>query len=117
MGGTAIGRSVLDMAAREGLSVRATYERVLPSMGGNMVKGDPAQVAHMMEDWYPSKACDGFMLSMPVEPRSLRDFVELVVPELQRRGLRPPATAARPCATTWTWCIRRTRSCRAAAAG
>jgi hypothetical protein len=30
------------------------------------------------------------MLSMPVEPRSLRDFVELVVPELRRRGLRPP---------------------------
>jgi hypothetical protein len=43
-----------------------------------------------MEDWYTSKACDGFVLSMPVEPRSLRDFVELVVPELQRRGLRPP---------------------------
>ena len=55
-----------------------------------MVKGDPVQVADMMEDWYSSKACDGFMLSMPVEPRSLRDFVELVVPELQRRGLRPP---------------------------
>ena len=50
---------------------------------------DP-QVADMMEDWYTSKACDGFVLSMPVEPRSLRDFVELVVPELQRRGLRPP---------------------------
>jgi alkanesulfonate monooxygenase len=91
LGGTAIGRSVLDMAAREGLSVRGTYERVLPAMSGNMVKGDPAQVADMMEDWYASKACDGFMLSMPVEPRSLRDFVELVVPELQRRGLRPPA--------------------------
>ena len=57
--GTAIGRSVLDMAAREGLSVRATYERVLPTMGGNMVKGDPVQVADMMEDWYRSKACDG----------------------------------------------------------
>jgi alkanesulfonate monooxygenase SsuD/methylene tetrahydromethanopterin reductase-like flavin-dependent oxidoreductase (luciferase family) len=71
--------------------VRGTYERVLPAMSGNMVKGDPAQVADMMEDWYASKACDGFMLSMPVEPRSLRDFVELVVPELQRRGLRPPA--------------------------
>ena len=89
LGGTAIGRSVLDMAAREGLSVRATYERVLPTHGGNMVKGDPVQVADMMEDWYRNKACDGFMLSMPVEPRSLRDFVELVVPELQRRGLRP----------------------------
>ena len=90
VGGTAIGRSVLEMAAREGLSVRGTYERVLPSMGGNMVKGDPVQVADMMEDWYTGKACDGFMLSMPVQPRSLRDFVELVVPELQRRGLRPP---------------------------
>lgn len=90
LGGTAIGRSVLDMAARDGLSVRATCERVLPTHGGNMVKGDPVQVADMMEDWYRGRACDGFMLSMPVEPRSLRDFVELVVPELQRRGLRPP---------------------------
>ena len=90
LGGTAIGRSVLDMAARDGLSVRATYQRVLPSMSGNMVKGDARHVADVMEDWYRSKACDGFVLSMPVEPRSLRDFVELVVPELQRRGLRPP---------------------------
>ena len=54
-----------------------------------MVKGGPAQVADFMEDWYRSQACDGFMLSMPIQPRSLRDFVELVVPELQRRGLRP----------------------------
>ena len=89
LGGTAIGRSVLDMAAREGLSVRRTAERVLSSMGGNTVKGDARHVADVMEDWYTSKACDGFMLSMPVQPRSLRDFVELVVPELQRRGLRP----------------------------
>ena len=87
LGGTAIGRSVMDMAARDGLSVRATCARILPSMSGNMVKGDPRQVADMMEDWYTSKACDGFMLSMPVEPRSLRDFVELVVPELQSRGV------------------------------
>lgn len=91
LGGTAIGRSVVEMAAREGLTVRATYQRILPSMGGNTVKGNPAQVADMMEDWFTSKACDGFMLSMPVEPRSLRDFVELVVPELRRRRLRPPA--------------------------
>ena len=30
------------------------------------------------------------MLSIPVQPRCLRDFVDLVVPELRRRGLRPP---------------------------
>jgi alkanesulfonate monooxygenase len=90
LGGTAIGRSVLTMAARDKLSVRATYQRVLPSMAGNMVRGTASQVADFMEDWYRSKACDGFILSMPVQPRSLKAFVELVVPELQRRGLRPP---------------------------
>jgi alkanesulfonate monooxygenase len=87
LGGTAIGRSVLDMAAREGLTVRQTYERILPSMGGNMAKGSPTQVADILEAWYTEKGCDGFVLSMPVQPRVLRDFVTMVVPELQRRGL------------------------------
>jgi len=95
LGGTAIGRSVLDMAAREGLTVRQSYERILPSMSGNMVKGTPSQVADELEDWYCSEACDGFVLSMPVEPRSLRDFVELIVPELRRRGVRPPSYQGR----------------------
>jgi alkanesulfonate monooxygenase len=87
VGGTAIGRSVLDMAARDELTVRQTYERILPSMGGNIAKGNPSQVADILEAWYTQKGCDGFVLSMPVQPRALRDFVELVVPELQRRGL------------------------------
>ena len=87
VGGTAIGRSVQAMAAREGLTVRQTYERILPSMGGNTLNGDPGQVADGLEAWYTAQACDGFVLSMPVQPRSLRDFVDLVVPELQRRGL------------------------------
>jgi N-acetyl-S-(2-succino)cysteine monooxygenase len=87
IGGTAIGRSIRALAQREGLSIRQTYERVLPSMGGNMVKGDAQHITDVFEDWYTSKACDGFVLSMPVSPRCLRDFVDLVVPELQRRGL------------------------------
>jgi N-acetyl-S-(2-succino)cysteine monooxygenase len=69
--------------------VRRTYERVLPAMAGNMVKGTAAQVVDFMEDWHRGKACDGFILSVPVQPRSLESIVELVVPELQRRGLRP----------------------------
>jgi FMN-dependent oxidoreductase (nitrilotriacetate monooxygenase family) len=91
LGGTAIGRSVLEMAARERLTVRQSYERILPSMGGSMVRGTAAQVADVLEDWYRGQACDGFVLSIPVQPRCLRDFVDLVVPELRRRGLRPPA--------------------------
>ena len=95
LGGTAIGRSVLEMATRERLTVRQACERVLPAMSGNMVRGTPAQVADVLEDWYRSEACDGFVLSMPVQPRSLRDFVDLVVPELRRRGLRPPSYPGR----------------------
>ena len=91
LGGTAIGRSVLEMASRERLTVRQTYERILPSMGGSMVRGTAAHVADVLEDWYRGRACDGFVLSIPVQPRCLRDFVDLVVPELRRRGLRPPA--------------------------
>jgi alkanesulfonate monooxygenase len=87
VGGTAIGRSVLNLAAREGLTIRQTYERVLASMGGNVARGNPNQIADILEAWYKQKACDGFVLSMPVQPRGLRDFVTLVVPELQRRGL------------------------------
>jgi len=87
LGGTAIGRSVLAMAAREGLTVRQTYERTLPNMGGNIAKGGPKEIADIFEAWWSEKACDGFVLSLPVLPRSLQLFVDLVVPELQRRGL------------------------------
>jgi hypothetical protein len=40
-----------------------------------------------MEEWWRDKAADGFTLMAPVEPRGLNDVVDLVVPELQRRGL------------------------------
>ncbi|MGI4941898.1 MAG: NtaA/DmoA family FMN-dependent monooxygenase [Janthinobacterium lividum] len=95
LGGTAIGRSVLEMAATERLTVRQTFGRILPSMGGSMARGTASQVADVLEDWYRGGACDGFVLSFPVQPRCLRDFVDLVVPELRRRGLRPPTYRGR----------------------
>ena len=87
VGGTSMGGSILAMAERENLTVRQMCERILPSMGGNLLKGDATHVAEVMEAWYRGGACDGFIISMPVLPRSLRDFTSLVVPELQRRGL------------------------------
>ena len=41
----------------------------------------------MMECWVRERACDGFNVMPPVFPGGLRDFVDLVVPELQRRGV------------------------------
>jgi hypothetical protein len=40
-----------------------------------------------MEEWFESEACDGFNIMPPYLPGALDDFVELVIPELQRRGL------------------------------
>jgi alkanesulfonate monooxygenase len=87
LGGSSLRRYIIDMARRDNLSIRQTYERTLPALGGPVFKGSPAQVADEMEDWWRSKAGDGFTIMAPVQPRGLRDFVDLVVPELQRRGI------------------------------
>jgi alkanesulfonate monooxygenase SsuD/methylene tetrahydromethanopterin reductase-like flavin-dependent oxidoreductase (luciferase family) len=79
--------SIIEMARRDKLTLRQTYQRVLPSMGHVVFKGTPSQIADQMEDWYKSKACDGFNIMTPVLPRSLNEFVDLVIPELQRRGI------------------------------
>ena len=49
--------------------------------------GTPTQVADEMEHWFKDGAADGFNVMPAWLPGSLKDFVELVVPELQRRGL------------------------------
>ncbi|MCH7843552.1 MAG: LLM class flavin-dependent oxidoreductase [Chloroflexi bacterium] len=49
--------------------------------------GTPALVADQMESWFHAEACDGFVLAATHMPGAYEDFVNLVVPELQRRGL------------------------------
>lgn len=49
--------------------------------------GGPKEVADQMEEWFTGGACDGFVISAAVIPGGYTDFVEHVVPELQRRGL------------------------------
>ena len=54
---------------------------------GNGITGTAADVADVMEEWFETRAADGFILMLPTLPASLQDFTELVVPELRRRGL------------------------------
>lgn len=49
--------------------------------------GDVKTVADIFEDWFTRPACDGFVVGAASVPTSYEDFVRLVVPELQRRGL------------------------------
>ena len=52
-----------------------------------LIIGDVADVADHMERWFRSGAADGFNLLPPIMPGSLQDFCDLVIPELQRRGI------------------------------
>ncbi len=44
-------------------------------------------IADQMEEWFNGGACDGFVVAATHIPGAYEDFVRLVVPELQRRGL------------------------------
>src|SRR4029078_8180041 len=48
--------------------------------------GTPTEVADEMEHWFKDGAADGFNVMPAWLPGSLKDFVDLVIPELQRRG-------------------------------
>jgi len=74
-------------AQAEQLSIRQLYQRFCASRGHFSVVGTPADVVDQMSEWFSKGAADGFNFMAPILPGGLDDFVDLVVPELQRRGL------------------------------
>jgi len=78
---------LLDLAAREQLTIRQLYEWVAGARGHRVIHGTPERIADQLEEWFVSEAADGFNLLAPTYPTGLVDFIELVVPVLQRRGL------------------------------
>ncbi len=80
-------RLLLEQARRDKLTL---WELCLANAGprGHVLSiGTPSQVADEMEHWFKDGAADGFNVMPAWLPGSLKDFVELVIPELQRRGL------------------------------
>ncbi len=75
------------MARAENLTIRQLAMRVAGARGKLVMTGTPAHIADFMEDWFIKNATDGFNILPSVLPASLNDFVDLVIPELQRRGL------------------------------
>jgi FMN-dependent oxidoreductase (nitrilotriacetate monooxygenase family) len=80
-------QKLVDMANRDNLTVRQLAQIVGGSFGTLEMVGPPAMVADQMEEWFRSDASDGFNVMFPYVPGGLDDFVDRVVPELQRRGL------------------------------
>ena len=78
---------VLTMAAREGLTVGQLAQRFGAHYGGLSMMGTPSDIADQMQQWLEQRGCDGFNIMFPFLPEGLDDFVDRVVPELQRRGI------------------------------
>jgi alkanesulfonate monooxygenase len=77
---------LVDAAARDKLTVRQFAQRV-GAFSGLAFVGPPKLIADQMEEWLMSRGCDGFNIMFPYLPEGLNDFVDRVVPELQKRGI------------------------------
>jgi len=51
-----------------------------------VIAGSPSTIADAMEQWMDATGVDGFNLAYTVMPECMTEFVDRVVPELQRRG-------------------------------
>ena len=80
-------QKLIDMAARERMTVRELAQYVGGSFGTLELIGTPASIADQMQEWLETSGCDGFNVMFPYLPGGLDDFVDQVVPELQRRGI------------------------------
>jgi alkanesulfonate monooxygenase len=77
---------LVDLAARDKLTVRQLAQRV-GGYGGLSFVGTPVLIADQMEEWLTSYGSDGFNIMFPFLPAGVDDFVDKVVPELQKRGI------------------------------
>ncbi|KAK8081187.1 Nitrilotriacetate monooxygenase component A/pristinamycin IIA synthase subunit A [Apiospora hydei] len=59
------------------------------SIGGNgpVLVGTPSQVADGLQTWVDEADVDGFNFAYALFPQSFKDIIELLLPELRRRGL------------------------------
>jgi long-chain alkane monooxygenase len=68
-------------------TVREIAEHVGIGGRGPLLVGSPARIVDELEAWMDATDVDGFNLAYAVTPESFADFVDLIVPEMQRRGI------------------------------
>jgi FMN-dependent oxidoreductase (nitrilotriacetate monooxygenase family) len=78
---------LIALAKRENLTIRQLYLRIAGARGHWQLVGTPEHIADQLEERFVHYGADGFNLMPPTLPGGLVDFIELVVPELRRRGL------------------------------
>ena len=76
---------LVEWMRRERPTIRELYLRA--GITGSAMTGTPGDIADRMQEWFEAHACDGFNITPATLPGGGEDFVEMVVPELRRRGL------------------------------
>ena len=76
-----------ETARREKMTLRDLYNLTAAARGHWVACGTPHGIADTLEEWFTGGAADGFNILPAHFPGGFADFVDLVVPELQRRGL------------------------------
>jgi FMN-dependent oxidoreductase (nitrilotriacetate monooxygenase family) len=80
--------ALVGIARREALTLRQLLLRLASGRGHLLTVGTGQHVASVMQEWFENGAADGFNVMCPVMPGDLQSFTELVMPELERIGLR-----------------------------
>ncbi len=86
-GGHGFARALLNKARRDNLTLRDVYNLLGAARGHWVLCGAAEQVADTLQHWFENGAADGFNVMPSHFPGGMEDFVELVVPILQARGL------------------------------
>jgi FMN-dependent oxidoreductase (nitrilotriacetate monooxygenase family) len=83
----AFAKVMLDKARREDMRLRDVYNLMAAARGHWVLCGTPEHIADTLETWFTTGAADGFNVMPSHFPDGLTDFVDMVVPILQHRGL------------------------------
>jgi alkanesulfonate monooxygenase len=79
--------ALMRMVRERRMTIRELYKTMAGGSGHLTVCGTPESVADRMQDWFESRACDGFNLMPPFLTGGEEPVLSALVPELQRRGL------------------------------
>ncbi|MGO3741654.1 LLM class flavin-dependent oxidoreductase [Kerstersia sp.] len=79
--------TILRIIEKEQPTLRQLLGRLAAGGGHCTMIGTPESIADEMEHWFRNEGADGFNLMPPALPASIEDFIEQVVPVLQKRGL------------------------------
>jgi alkanesulfonate monooxygenase SsuD/methylene tetrahydromethanopterin reductase-like flavin-dependent oxidoreductase (luciferase family) len=80
-------QQLIELGRREKLTIRQLILRFSVARGHVQAIGSTKKVADLMEQWFVENGADGFNVVPPLLPDGFEDFVRLVIPELQRRGI------------------------------